>query len=115
MVCVYFGCLCQARTDDPALRGNSYVGTDLSSQAVTHQVFSARMSLTSVFGMGTGGPSSLLVPTEKCVFLNARKIIPHKVPFVKHFFDFFAEICKNTLKSHSLTLSHQIIVGNYKP
>ena len=33
------------------------VGNDLSSRAVTHQVFSARLSLTTVFGMGTGGPS----------------------------------------------------------
>ena len=29
----------------------------LSSQAVARQVLSAYMSLTSVFGMGTGGPS----------------------------------------------------------
>ena len=29
----------------------------LSSQAVTHQVLSAYMCLTSVFGMGTGGPT----------------------------------------------------------
>ena len=30
----------------------------LSSRAVARQVLSAQMSLTSVFGMGTGGPSS---------------------------------------------------------
>ena len=36
----------------------SCVGEHLSSRAVTSQVFSARTSLTSVFGMGTGGPSS---------------------------------------------------------
>ena len=40
-----------------------YVGTALSSQAVASQVFSTLMSLTSVFGMGTGGPSSPLAPT----------------------------------------------------
>ena len=39
------------------------VGTDLFSQSVARQVFSALMSLTSVFGMGTGGPSSLKAPT----------------------------------------------------
>ena len=39
------------------------VGTALSSQAVTRQVFSTLMSLTSVFGMGTGGSSSPLAPT----------------------------------------------------
>ena len=30
----------------------------LSSQAVASQVLSTEMSLTTVFGMGTGGPSS---------------------------------------------------------
>ena len=35
----------------------------LSSRAVTSQVLSALMSLTSVFGMGTGGPSSQSTPT----------------------------------------------------
>ena len=33
------------------------VGIDLFSRAVSHQVSSALMSLTTVFGMGTGGPS----------------------------------------------------------
>ena len=33
-------------------------GIDLSSQVVANQVFSTQMSLTSVFGMGTGGTSS---------------------------------------------------------
>ena len=36
----------------------------LSSRAVTRQVLSAQMSLTSVFGMGTGGPSSQSIPTR---------------------------------------------------
>ena len=39
----------------------------LSSRAVTRQVLSALMSLTSVFGMGTGGPSSQSTPTI-CAF-----------------------------------------------
>ena len=39
------------------------VGIDLSSRAVASQVFSALQSLTSVFGMGTGGPSALKTPT----------------------------------------------------
>ena len=34
-----------------------YVSTDLFSRAVASQVSSALQSLTSVFGMGTGGPS----------------------------------------------------------
>ena len=49
----------------PATAGRlfEYVGAALSSQEAALQVFSARMSLTAVFGMGTGGPSSPLAPT----------------------------------------------------
>ena len=36
-----------------------YVGYDLSSRLVSKQVLSALQSLTSVFGMGTGGPFAL--------------------------------------------------------
>ena len=43
--------------------GFHYVGISLSFQAVTSQVFSAPLSLTSVFGMGTGGPSASSTPT----------------------------------------------------
>ena len=41
------------------------VGSDLSSRTVPSQVFSALQSLTTVFGMGTGGPSALLEPTSR--------------------------------------------------
>ena len=41
------------------------VGSDLSSRTVSSQVFSALQSLTTVFGMGTGGPSALLEPTSR--------------------------------------------------
>ena len=37
-------------------------GSDLSSRAVSSQVLSALESLTSVFGMGTGGTSPSLPP-----------------------------------------------------
>ena len=40
------------------------VGFDLFSRAVASQVSSALQSLTSVFGMGTGGPSALEKPTR---------------------------------------------------
>ena len=36
----------------------------LSSRAVARQVLSAQMCLTSVFGMGTGGPTSQSIPTS---------------------------------------------------
>ena len=40
------------------------VGYDLSFRTVSSQVFSALQSLTSVFGMGTGGPFALKKPTR---------------------------------------------------
>ena len=44
------------------------VGTELSSRAASRQVLSPLQSLTSVFGMGTGGPSALRAPTQiRCV------------------------------------------------
>ena len=39
------------------------VGNELSSRLVSKQVFLPLQSLTSVFGMGTGGPSALESPT----------------------------------------------------
>ena len=39
------------------------VGNELSSRSVARQVFSPQQSLTSVFGMGTGGPSAVKSPT----------------------------------------------------
>ena len=38
---------------------NLYAGDNLSSRAAARQVFSAHLSLTTVFGMGTGGTSML--------------------------------------------------------
>ena len=42
---------------------SSCVGLDLSSRIVSNEVLSALQSLTSVFGMGTGGPSAFVRPT----------------------------------------------------
>ena len=41
-----------------------YVGIDLFSRTVASQVSSAPHSLTSVFGMGTGGPCAIVTPTR---------------------------------------------------
>ena len=41
------------------------VGIELSSRTVSRKVFSPLQSLTSVFGMGTGGPSAFVTPTLK--------------------------------------------------
>ena len=40
-----------------------YVSTELSSRTVSRKVFSPLQSLTSVFGMGTGGPSAFVALT----------------------------------------------------
>ena len=45
-----------------------YVGIFLFSRAVTSQLSSALLSLTSVFGMGTGGPSASSTPTYLYLF-----------------------------------------------
>ena len=45
------------------LSGADDVGFDLFFRTVSGEVSSARQSLTSVFGMGTGGPSALIKPT----------------------------------------------------
>ena len=47
------------------------VSTDLFFRAVASQVFSAQLSLTSVFGMGTGGPSTLVTLTFWCTFRDS--------------------------------------------
>ena len=44
-------------------------GSDLSSRAVSSQVLSALESLTSVFGMGTGGTSPSLPPEIVAILL----------------------------------------------
>ena len=40
------------------------VGIELSSRAASSKVFSPLQSLTSVFGMGTGGPSAFMTLTS---------------------------------------------------
>ena len=68
----------------------------LSSRAVARQVLSARVSLTSVFGMGTGGPSQQSIPTSsgrlspssmsKLFSSNSFLIIAPNNSLVKHYF-----------------------------
>ena len=49
------------RADRSAL--SSDVSVELSARAVSRKVFSPLQSLTSVFGMGTGGPSAFITLT----------------------------------------------------
>ena len=58
-------------------KGDS-VSIDLYSRAVASQVFSALQSLTSVFGMGTGGPSAL-----KTLTVGAPSGIRTRDPLIK--------------------------------
>ncbi len=60
-------------------------------RAASSQVSSAQMSLTTVFGMGTGGPSLQSTPTHETLYLvNARDILTEQITKCKHFFHFFS-------------------------
>ena len=51
-----------------AFASHADVGIELFSRTVARKVFSPLQSLTSVFGMRTGGPSAFITPT---IFLKA--------------------------------------------
>ena len=61
MVVVFFTFF---RSGNGFIRSLTRVGIELSSRAVSRKVFSPLQSLTSVFGMGTGGPSAFVTPTS---------------------------------------------------
>ena len=75
----------------PQLRVVSFcVGENLFFRAVTSQVSSAPASLTSVFGMGTGGPSRQSTPTiQFAASLDSFNIIPQPFENCKPFFKIF--------------------------
>ena len=50
--------------EDFTLPSTEDVGIELSSRTVSRKVFSPLQSLTSVFGMGTGGPSAFITLTS---------------------------------------------------
>ena len=56
------------RSTDWAMEEYINVGVFLFSQAASSQLSSALLSLTSVFGMGTGGPSASSTPTYLYLF-----------------------------------------------
>ena len=64
------------------------VGIELFSRAASSQVFSPLQSLTSVFGMGTGGPSAFVTPT---ILSNSSslKIEQHSITFLLRQIVFF--------------------------
>ena len=66
------------------------VGENLFFRAVSSQVSSAPASLTSVFGMGTGGPSRQSTPTiQFAASLDSLNIIPQPFENCKPFFKIF--------------------------
>ena len=58
------------------------VGIELSSHTVSRKVFSPLQSLTSVFGMGTGGPSAFITPTIYLSNSSSLKIEQHSIRFI---------------------------------
>ena len=66
----------------PALLNQNLCWRYLSSQAVASQVLWTEMSLTTVFGMGTGGPSPLKTPTA----FGTHQILHYYALIVKSFF-----------------------------
>ena len=87
----------------PAVAGTLYcVGIYLSSRHVAMQVLSARQSLTSVFGMGTGGPSASITPTCSSALAECLIIILHisanvNMAFCTKFNVFYDVYCTNKL------------------
>ena len=55
----------------------------LFSRPVTRQVSSAKVCLTSVFGMGTGGPTPQSTPTIYCSEVPNSYIVQHRSSLVK--------------------------------
>ena len=55
----FFGSSAAEKRKSTILLDGACVSVDLSSRLVSKQVLSAQQSLTSVFGMGTGGPFAL--------------------------------------------------------
>ena len=86
LLCLSYSCsfstpyiLSVKRADRSAL--SSDVSVELSSRAVSRKVFSPLQSLTSVFGMGTGGPSAFITLTS----VNFRSLEIEQYEFRKMF------------------------------
>ena len=72
------------RSTDWAMEEYIKVGISLFSRGVTTQVSSAPLSLTSVFGMGTGVPSTWSTPTVLTIYSFELPIFV-KYPFLETF------------------------------
>ena len=91
----------------------AWVGIDLFSRSVARQVSSAPHSLTSVFGMGTGGPCAIITPTT-LVHLQGFEPGTHwlrvscSTNWAKGAYPFCARKCslKNRTRKSKLTKQH---------
>ena len=86
--------LCVRITNSLRLTRSFCVSVDLFFRSVSRQVFSALQSLTSVFGMGTGGPFALKTLTSrKHVMLteNRTKTIDELERKLKKFFELLVQ------------------------
>ena len=73
------------------------VGVFLFSRAVASQVSSAPLSLTSVFGMGTGGPSASSTPTTY-IFITFSRTCKYLI----YFFPWFLIYAMKSRKLHPI-------------
>ena len=79
------------------------VGIELSSRTVSRKVFSPLQSLTSVFGMGTGGPSAFETLTVKKVFpLLFTMLIENRI---KGFVEFETQVTRLNKSSSPRSIS----------
>ena len=80
-------------------------GDDLSSRAAARQVFSAQLSLTTVFGMGTGGTSMLYTPTVERLTPHRRMKYTTAECKLQVFFSVFSNYFPNAGKSKNRCFS----------
>ena len=80
MVVVSSPCISSISGEDFTLPSLEDVGIELFSRAASRKVFSPLQSLTSVFGMGTGGPSALESPTVRLRGVLALSYLPGPSP-----------------------------------
>ena len=76
---------------------SSDVSAELSSRTVSRKVLSPLQSLTSVFGMGTGGPSAFVTPTRAVRQCSAIHIVELRALLRKAYCLRYSLLSKNPL------------------
>ena len=92
------------------------VGKYLSYRAVASQVLSARQSLTSVFGMGTGGPSALNLPTVcELNYVSYAHWKPNKRSILTQHFLRLRTLCSSSPRSISIGQLNTLLYLHPRP